>query len=126
MRLIGEFYREKILYLEPSLVKKRELPVMIDDVQILKGLFGWEISSEKERIKCRSEVEACYLKIMADFGYHEVMVPVSDEYIKEFLPELEKIRNKSMTIIEDILQTILNRKIREKIKYEVFAEITKI
>jgi hypothetical protein len=125
MRYIGEFYREKVLSLKKAAVKKRELPRMVDDVQITKGLFGWEITSKKERIECRSEAEARYLKIMTDFGYHEVMVPVSDEYIKEFLPAMENIRNKSLTILEDLLQTILNRKAREKIKSEVFAEITK-
>lgn len=125
MRLIGEFYREKILSLESAAVKRRELPIIAQDARIMKGLFGWGLYSGKECMECRSETEAQYLKIMADFGYQEVMVPVSDEYIKELFPKLEKIHNKSMTIIEDILQTILNRKIRERIKYEVFAEITK-
>jgi hypothetical protein len=125
MRYIGEFYREKVLSLKAAAVKKRELPRLVDDVQIARGLFGWEITSKKERIECRSEAEARYLKIMTDFGYQEVMVPLSDEYIKEFLPAMENIRNKSLTILEDILQSILNRKAREKIKSEVFAEITK-
>jgi hypothetical protein len=125
MKFIGEYYREKVLSLEPRAMQKRELPVIADDAQIMKGLFGWEIYSGKEKIECRSEAEARYLKVMAEFGYQEVLVPLSDEYIMDFLPELERICRKSMTIIGDILQTILNRKIREKIRYEVFTEITK-
>lgn len=132
MKTIGEFYKEKILPLPENMRTMREIPYSFpENVEIKKELFGWKIFYTRtgrkslEVIECRSKEEAKYLEILIDSGMREIFVPNDDEYIKVILPELEKIKTKVDEILNSYLETILDRKIRERLKYEVFMEITK-
>jgi hypothetical protein len=132
MKTIGEFYREKILSLPENLLTKREIPYsFLENMEIKKELFGWKIFYTRpgrkslEVIECRSKEEARYLGILIDSGMTEISVPKDDEYIKSILPEMERIKTKIDEILNSYLETILDRKIREQLKYTVFMEITK-
>lgn len=132
MKTIGEFYREKILSLSENLLTMREIPYSFpENVEIKKELFGWKIFYTRpgrkslEIIECRSKEEARYLGILIDSGMTEISVPKDDEYIKSILPEMERIKAKIDEILNSYLETLLDRKIREQLKYAVFMEITK-
>lgn len=125
MRTIGQYYREKVLSLPKKKLKKVELPASFDDARIEKDLFGWKLYSRKEFITCRSEEEARYLKVFLDAGVQETYVPKDEEYLKEILPRLEKIKNKIEEIINFYAESILDRKIRERLRHEVYLEVTK-
>jgi hypothetical protein len=125
MKRIGEFYREKVLSLPKKSLIKKILPNNSGDVKIEKDLFGWRLYSGKNFIQCRSEEEARYLKVFLDAGLREVYVPKDNEYLKSILPELEKLKAKTDEIINFYIDGILDRKIRERVKREVYIEITK-
>ena len=132
MKTIGEFYKEKILSLPGNMLTLMEIPYSFpENMEIKKELFGWKIFYTRpgrkslEVIECRSKEVAHYLGILIDSGMTEIYVPNDDEYIKSILPELERIKTKIDEILNHYMQTILNRKIREQLKYTVFMEITK-
>ena len=125
MKRLGEFYREKVLTLSKKSLSKRELPSNSGETKIEKDLFGWNLYSGKNLIECRSEEEACYLKVFFDAGMESVKVPKDDKYLKDILPELERLKAKSDKIINSYLESIIGIKIRSRIKQEVWAEILK-
>jgi hypothetical protein len=125
MRTIGRFYREEILSLPPEKLAPIELPTNWEDTRIEKDLFGWKLYSGEDFIECRSEEEARYLKVFIDSRVAEVFVPTDDQDLKTILPNLENLKRKIDEIVNSYLETVLNRKIRERIRHEVFVELTK-
>ena len=110
----------------------KEIPYsFLENMEIKKELFGWKIFYTRpgrkslDVIECRSKEEAHYLGILIDSGMMEISVPNEDEYIKSILPEMERIKTKIDEILNSYLETILDRKIRNQLKYAVFMEITK-
>lgn len=125
MRTIGQFYREQILSLPKEKLAQVELPTNWDGARIEKDLFGWKLHSGADFIECRSEEEARYLKVFLDSGVTEICVPKDDNYLKTILPNLETRKRKIDEIVNSYLETVLDRKIRERVRHEVFMEITK-
>jgi len=126
MRTLGEIYNEYILSLPDTEVTVREIENFSENHTIERDIFGWKLLSDnKHFIECRSEEEAHYLKIFADAGMLEIAVPNSDEYLLKILPDLIKIKTRTDEIIEEYLESILSRKMREKIRNEVYSELTK-
>lgn len=125
MKLIGEFYREKVLSLPKRRLFKKELSDNSGEIKIERDLFGWKLYSGKAFIECRSEEEARYLKVFLDLGLDKVYVPKEDACLKEILKELEKLKAKTDEILNSYLETILDRRIRERLKYEVYIEVSK-
>ena len=126
MRTLGEIYKEYILSLPETEVIVREIDNVSDNHIIERDIFGWKLFSDKKHfLECRSEEEALYLKIFADAGMLEITVPNSDDYLLKILPDLIKIKTRTDEIIEEYLESILSRKMREKIRNEVYSELTK-
>jgi len=125
MRTLGQFYREDILSLPPEKLARVDLETNGDETRIVKDLFGWKLYAGSDFIECQSEVEARYLKVFLDSGVTEVCVPKDESYLKTILPKLEARKMKIDEIMNSYLETVLDRKIRERIRYEVFMEITK-
>jgi len=132
MKTIGEFYREKVLSLPKKLLTKMEAPYLFpENMEVERDLFGWKLHYNKlgrksrEFFECRSEEEARYLKVLFGAGMSEVHVPKDDEYLKSILPEIERLKTKIDEIVNSYLESILDRKIRERVRHEVFMEITK-
>ncbi|MEJ5351869.1 MAG: hypothetical protein WHS65_09780 [Melioribacteraceae bacterium] len=125
MKKIGQFYREKILSLPENLRIKRVIPINPNKIKIEKDLFGWKIIMDNEIIECNSEEEARYIQVFTDIGMDEIFVPKDLEYLKQILPELEELKRKTEEIIEMNLDGIRDPRIRAKVRYEVYLEITK-
>ena len=131
MKFIGELYREKVLSLPEQSLLKQEILTNWGGTRIEKDLFGWKLYYNTEGkkkvqsvIECRSEEAARYLKVFFDLGMKEVLVPKDDEYLKSILPELEYLKKRTDEILNSYLESILNRQIRERLKHEVYMEIT--
>lgn len=54
-----------------------------------------------------------------------VCVPSDEEYLKSILPELEGIKAKIDEVLNFYLESVLDRKVRERVKHEVFMELIK-
>lgn len=121
MKTLGEFYREKVLAY-PKLIT-RDLPDGSDGVEIRQELFSWVLLIKGKRVECRSEEEARFLKVYLEAGMMEIAVPDDDEYLRQILPELERLKARTDQIIEENLRTILNPKIRERIRQRVYAKL---
>ena len=126
MKRISEFYKEKVLALPDKSLIKKELPANYGEIRIGRDLFGWKLYCGKDSIECRSEEEARYLKVFLDAGLIEIYVPKDDEYLQNILPELERLKAKTDEIINSYLETILDRKIKARVRNEVYVEITKL
>lgn len=123
MPTLGDFYREKILS-QKDLVD-RQLPANSGKIEIKQDLFGCKLFyGKKEFLECRSEQEARYLKVWMESGVREIAVPQDEEYLKNIVPDLEELKKKIDQVIHDYTFGILNRKIRERIRREVYQEIT--
>jgi hypothetical protein len=122
MPTLGDFYREKILS-QKDLID-RQLPTNSGKIEIKQDLFGCKLFyGKKDFIECRSEEEARYLKVWMESGVSEISVPKDEEYLKTIVPELEELKQKIDQVIHDYTFGILNRKIRERIRREVYQEI---
>lgn len=123
MPTLGDFYREKILS-QKDLID-RKLPANSGKIEIKQDLFGCKLFfGKKEFVECRSEEEARYLKVWMESGVQEISIPKDEEYLKTIVPELEALKRKIDQVIHDYTFGILNRKIRERIRHEVYQEIT--
>jgi hypothetical protein len=123
MRTLGQFYREKIVGRNDLLT--REFPDYRGESEIVKDLFGWKLYSGKNYIECRSKEEARFLQIYFDAGMTDVSVPADNEYLKSILPDLEYLKTEIDKIIGHYVDGVFNRKIRERIRHEVYQEIIK-
>ena len=123
MKTLGEFYREKILSREDLIT--RELPNNSGEIKIERDLFGWRLYSGKNFIECRSEEEACYLKVFMDAGMTEICIPKDEEYLKIILPELEHLKTRIDEIINSYLESIMGVKTKAQLKHSVFMEMMK-
>jgi hypothetical protein len=125
MKLIGEVYKEKVLSLPKRKLSKKKFSDNSGEIKIDRDLFGWKLYSGKNFIECRSEEEARYLKVFVDLGLTEIYIPKDDLYLKEILLELEGLKSRTDEILNSYLETILDRKIRERLKHEVYMEVVK-
>ncbi|UCE07681.1 MAG: hypothetical protein JSW07_06520 [bacterium] len=125
MPTLGDFYLQKILS-QKNLVD-RQLPGNSGKIEIKEDLIGYKLFyGKKEFIECRYEDEARYLKVWMESGMREIAVPKDEEYLKIIVPELEALKTKIDQVIHDNTFGILNRRIRERIRREVYQEITKV
>jgi len=125
MKFIGRYYKETVLSLPKKSLFKRELRGNSGEIRIERDLFGWKVYSGKDSIECRSEEEARYLKVFLDLGFIEIYVPKDEAHLKSVLPELERLKTRADEILNSYLETILDRKIKERLKHEVYMEISK-
>ena len=123
MQRIGAFYREKVLS-QKKLVK-REFPYCgNEELRIESDLFGANLHAGKHFIECRSEEEARFLKVFLDAGLTEICIPKDDKFLKEILPELEILKERTDDILDHFTCGILNMSIRHAVKRKVYQEIT--
>jgi hypothetical protein len=131
MKTVGEYYRERVLSLPKRQLRKVQLLHSPENLRIEKDLFGWKLfytrfgRNTEYFMECHSEEEARYLKTLFELGMSEVRVPKDEVYLKSILPELERIKNKLDEILNSYMETLVSRKIRERLKSEVYMEIIK-
>jgi len=123
MKTLGQFYREKIL--DRNDLSPREFLDYRGECKIERDLFGWKLYSGKNYIDCRSHEEAKLLKIYLEAGMDTVMIPNDDNYLKTIVPELEKMKNRIDKIIGIYADGVLNRKLKEQLRREVYLELLK-
>ena len=125
LKTLGQFYKKRVLSLPKKARKTVEFDGYSDDITLEEDLFGWKLHSGRHVMDCSSGEEARYLKVFFSANMRDLDVPKDNEYLKKVLPELEKIKKRIDDIIEDSLEYVLSRKIRDKVRHEVYIELTK-
>ena len=120
---LGKLYREKILTHKP--LHTRSLPKVSGEVKLEQELFGWCLSSGREHIDCTSETEARYLKVWLEAGLESVKIPKDEDYLREIVPELESLKQKTDEVFEDYLGSILDPRLRQRLLYQLWQEVMK-
>lgn len=120
---LGKFYREKILTHKP--LRTKNLPKVSGEVKLEQELFGWRLSSGRQYTDCASEMEARYLKVWLEAGLESVKIPKDEDYLKEIVPELESLKQKTDAIFEDYLGSILDPRLRQRLFHQLWQEATK-
>lgn len=120
---LGKFYREKILTHKP--LRTKNLPKVSSEVKLEQELFGWRLSSGRQYTDCASEMEARYLKVWLEAGLESVKIPKDEDYLKEIVPELESLKQKTDEIFEDYLGSILDPRLRQRLLHQLWQEVTK-
>jgi len=117
MKLVSQYYMEKVISLGADKLKLKDMPYdpRHEGIRIEPELFFWRLYHGNKYIECRSETEAEYCKLMMEARQDKVAIPKDEEYLKEILPELKRLKAKHDEAIEDKLYTIFSKKIREKI-----------
>lgn len=118
---LKKFYKEKILKQENLIAKK--LPELKDKIEIKKGLFAWQIISGKNSIDCRSKSEAHYLEIWLEVGVKSIKIPKDEKYLDKIIDEFKMLKSNIDEIIENYLGSILERKIKNQILYQIWQRI---
>ncbi|MEO0009759.1 MAG: hypothetical protein ABIK51_04465 [candidate division WOR-3 bacterium] len=123
MKRLGVYYRETVLSLPEDERELRNLPQCNGAIRIEKELFDWKLYAGKKFITCRSEAEARYLLVFLDAGMTQVYVPKDEQYLEKILPELERLKARTDEVVNSYLQSIVNRKLKERVRFEVYQEI---
>jgi len=120
---LGKFYREKILTHKP--LRSRSLPKVSGEIKLEQELFGWRLSSGREHIDCTSETEARYLKVWLEAAQESIKIPKDEDYLKDIVPELESLKQKTDEVFEDYLGSILDSRLRQRLLHQLWQEVTK-
>lgn len=126
MQLLSQFYMDKIISLGKDKLILKELPYdrRGDDViKIEQELFSWRLYHGHKYIQCASEAEAEYLKIFMEARLSSVAIPKDEKYLKKVLPELKELKRKHDDIIEDHIDTLFSRKLRDQALSQIWSDI---
>ena len=120
---LGKFYREKILTHKP--LRTKRLPKISGEVKLQQELFGWRLSSGREHVDCISELEARYLKVWSEARLESIKIPEDENHLKESVPELESLKQKTDEVFEDYLSSILDSRLRQRLLHQLWQEALK-
>jgi len=120
---LGKFYRDKILTHKP--LRSRSLLKIPGEVRLERELFGWRLSSGREHLDCTSETEARYLKVWLEAAQESIKIPKDEDYLKDIVPELESLKQKTDEVFEDYLGSILDPRLRQRLLHQLWQEATK-
>ena len=113
MRTIGEWYRDNVLN-HPEWVEV-DLPNGQGEIRIERQLFSWFLYHGKKYIECQTEEEARYLKAFLQAERPFIKMPKDREYLRQILPDLERLMRRTLEFVEDYTAGILNDSKREKV-----------
>ena len=86
---------------------------------------GERLSSGREHIDCTSETEARYFKVWLEAGLENIKMPKDEGYLKEIVPELENLKQKTDEVFEDYLGSILDSRLRQRLLHQLWQEAIK-
>ena len=96
-----------------------------DKIKIENEIFGFRLISGRKHVDCKIEEEAKYLEIFLSAGLDKIRVPTQESELRQILPELEKLKQKTDEIIKEYISTIANAKLRSKLEHLIWSEVMK-
>ena len=122
-KTLGNFYRKEILCRKSLTLRK--LPKWAGRTRIENGLFVWRLYVGRRAVDCRSEEEACYLRIFLEAGLEEIKVPDDQDFLRRILPRLESLKKGIDEVLSSYLESIISIKLRESLNHRLWIEIMK-
>lgn len=121
--MLVEFAESYCKSIQQFKTRKILLPGRKCSPQIVESFLGYEILIGRKRLTCPDMATARYLKIFAEIGMKEILVPYDPTKTAELLPGLEKKLDQIKELVSRIDQEEENktklrttyRKIRDKI-----------
>jgi hypothetical protein len=120
---IAIFYKKNIL--TETKLTKVQLPMRKRPLEVVNELFGWSVKSGRQQLHCETEEAARYLKVFIDAGLPEVMISSNHSILKRTILEFEKIKAENDNIIETQLESVLNVKLQDSLRNEIWSELFK-
>lgn len=120
---LGKFYQENIM--AHNLLVTRELPRATGEIKVEHELFGWRLSWSRQHLDCNSEHEARYLKIWMELGMDSIKIPDDIDYLTAITPQLEELQNSIRKIFDTYLDSIVTRKLRQRLQHQLWLEVIK-
>jgi type I restriction-modification system DNA methylase subunit len=87
-------------------------------------LEGPYVQIDRERIKCNSIYEAKFIEYAVLAGKTKITIPIDESVLKKAVEDRSRlIRNAKAKLEEFLNETLADRKLREKVKFEVFRRL---
>lgn len=121
---ISDANKLKSIYREVCQTKhyKRDLFGRVGDAKIGRTLTGASLKLGSRSIQCESEEEARFMKVFADMGLKEVVIPKDPNRFEKIIPDIKKLKE---TIDKRIQEKIGDYPAIKKKKRKIIPEIWK-
>jgi type I restriction enzyme M protein len=100
-----------------------DLPKPEEPIEIENSLFGWRLQIGKKAIDCSSEAQARYLRVFAELGCDQTLVPKDDAYLSSIMNQWESLFEKAQAALQEHTSSILQNKTRDLLIHTVWATL---
>jgi hypothetical protein len=100
-----------------------DLPKPEEPIEIENLLFGWRLKIGKKAIDCSSETQARYLRVFAEMGCDQTLVPKDDAYLSSIVNQWESLFEKAQAALQEHTSSILQNKTRDLLIHTVWATL---
>lgn len=120
---LGELYRQ----VQAGEHAQVSLPVFRTSPNLVKTLFGYELTDGRQRLEVLNEAQGRYLTAWASLGlYSQTPVPADESTLAELLPKLEGMVEEAGQVIEQYLGSIVDKKLRDQLGREVRRKVREV
>jgi len=100
-----------------------DLPKPEEPIKIENSLFGWRLKIGKKAIDCSSEAQARYLRVFAEMGCDQTLVPKDDAYLSSIINQWESLFEKAQAALQEHTSSILQNKTRDLLIHTVWVNL---
>jgi type I restriction enzyme M protein len=100
-----------------------DLPKPEKPIKIENSLFGWRLKIGKKTIDCPNEAQARYLRVFAEMGCDQTLVPKDDAYLSSIVNQWESLFEKAQAALQEHTSSILQNKTRDLLIHTVWATL---
>ena len=117
---LATFYKDRIATVP---CYSLDLPKPEEPIEIENLLFGWRLKIGKKAIDCSSEAQARYLRVFAEMGCDQTLVPKDDDYLSSIVNQWESLFEKAQAALQEHTSSILQSKTRDLLIHTVWATL---
>jgi len=117
---LATFYKDRIATVP---CYSLDLPKPEEPIEIENLLFGWRLKIGKKAIDCSSETQARYLRVFAEMGCDQTLVPKDDTYLSSIVNHWESLFEKAQAALQEHTSSILQNKTRDLLIHTVWATL---
>jgi hypothetical protein len=100
-----------------------DLPKSEEPIKIENSLFGWRLKIGRKTIDCSSEAQARYLRVFAEMGCDQTLVPKDDAYLSSIVNQWESLFEKAQAALQEHTSSILQIRTRDLLIQTVWAKL---